>query len=149
MSYSNVLLLIVIVGFVVYLTAVRYRRRGVSERQIEQGEAESGEQELRRTMERLLLELEELSREISGRIDTKMKTLEVLIRQADERIQALEGAMPEGGKSIREAASRYKEIYELADSGTSLEEIASRTGIQSGEVELILSLRRFEQRPSG
>ena len=80
-------------------------------------------------------------------MDTRMKTLEVLIRQADERIEALQGAIPEGGKLAREVVSRYKEIYELADSGASLEEIASRTGIQSGEVELILSLRRFEQKP--
>ena len=38
--------------------------------------------------------------------------------------------------------SRYQKIYDLADQGLSLEQIAKHSGILSGEVDLILNLRR-------
>jgi len=38
--------------------------------------------------------------------------------------------------------ARYFKIYDLADRGLSLEQIAKRSGLLSGEVELILNLRR-------
>ena len=107
-------------------------------------EKRRGDSELRATMERLVIELEELSREVSAKIDTKMKTLEVLIRQADERIDALKNLVPTSDEKSRELAARYSEVYELADSGTSLGDIAKQMGMHAGEVELILSLRRFQ-----
>jgi len=108
------------------------------------GARREGGEELRVTMERLVVELEELAREISAKIDTKMKTLEVLIRQADERIEALKALSPVSEERKRELAGRYGEVYELADSGMSLEDISKKTGMQAGEVELVLSLRRFQ-----
>jgi len=110
-------------------------------------EKRRGDSELRATMERLVIELEELSREVSAKIDTKMRTLEVLIRQADERIDVLKNLVPTSDERGRELASRYSEVYELADSGASPGDIAKQTGMHAGEVELILSLRRGSDRP--
>ena len=71
----------------------------------------------------------------------------MLIRQADERIDVLKNLVPTSDEKSRELASRYGEVYELADSGTSLGDIAKQTGMHAGEVELILSLRRGSDRP--
>jgi hypothetical protein len=38
--------------------------------------------------------------------------------------------------------ARYQKIYDLADQGLSLEQIARRSGLLAGEVDLILNLRR-------
>ncbi|HTA16809.1 MAG TPA: hypothetical protein VK786_03600 [bacterium] len=38
--------------------------------------------------------------------------------------------------------ARYQKIYDLADQGLSLEQIAKHSGLLSGEVDLILNLRR-------
>jgi len=138
---------IAIGGVALYmLVTVQARRRRAREREREimPGSKGRGDEDLRATMERLVLELEELSREISAKIDTKMRTLEVLIQQADERIEALTKLTPASEEKRRELASKYGEVYELADSGASLDEIAKKTGMHAGEVELILSLRRFQ-----
>jgi DNA-binding NarL/FixJ family response regulator len=133
---------------IVYMMMLRRRQKRRSEQresEMTQGvEKRRGDSELRATMERLVIELEELSREVSAKIDTKMKTLEVLIRQADERIDALKNLVPTSDEKSRELAARYSEVYELADSGTSLGDIAKQMGMHAGEVELILSLRRFQ-----
>ena len=132
---------------IVYFMVMLRRQKSRTERremELTPGARREGGEELRVTMERLVVELEELAREISAKIDTKMKTLEVLIRQADERIEALKALSPASEERKRELASRYGEVYELADSGMSLEDISKKTGMQAGEVELVLSLRRFQ-----
>ena len=103
-------------------------------------------------LEDLLKDIEGLAREMNARLDTRIKALEVLIRQADERIALLGGrpeAEPDGsGRSDGSGASEEpedesaREICRLADDGLSVEEISRRTGALSGEVELILGLRR-------
>jgi hypothetical protein len=47
------------------------------------------QQHATRDLERVMLELDQLSRQIHGRIDTKVAILEALIRDADERIARL------------------------------------------------------------
>ena len=94
-----------------------------------------------------MIELEQMSRKIGGQLDTKAAKLEVLIRQADERIARLErlarssdGEIPASsavrasqlaarlsdqlvaGRLGAEASglaalAKHKEIYDLADGG--------------------------------
>jgi len=117
-------------------------------------------------VQELLGDLESLAKEMNARLDTKISLLETLIRQADERIAKLESgsghAEGSGGDIIAEPAApapdepegagrdaggeddrdeRFGEIYELADRGLSAAEISQRTGVLTGEVELILGLR--------
>jgi len=114
----------------------------------------------------LLGDIESLAKEMNARLDTKISLLETLIRQADDRIARLGAdsghAEGSGGDSIAEPAApapdepegagrdgggeddhdeRFREIYELADRGLSAAEISQRTGVLTGEVELILGLR--------
>jgi len=112
-------------------------------------------QEFRESMQSLMLELEQLSREINSQVDTRLRALNLLIQEADEKIKELkllqgdEGASPTRnlpppreephGDATRD---RYARVYALAEQGRSVVEIARELGLMSGEVELILALRR-------
>jgi hypothetical protein len=113
---------------------------------------------LRRSMDQLLVELQETSREINATIDTKMIALNRLIEEADHRIETLRELRRPGGAAgtpaspareelplSAEALKRReleREIYRLADEGKTELEIARITRTPRGEVELVLSLRR-------
>ena len=117
------------------------------------------ERELRRDLESLMVELQDLSRKISAEIDTRFMKLETAIRDADRRIATLNRlsrgqeapplaeasapAAPAAGDSAASVAadSRHQVVYELADAGFSPVDIARDLGKTPGEVELILNLR--------
>jgi hypothetical protein len=124
-----------------------------------------------RDMGNLLVELSEMSRQMTGQLDTRAAKLEALLREADEKIALLRslgggpGAAGAGGggpqgvlveaKLLESDAvpmpaaedptpivdPRHAEVYDLADEGQSAQEIARQTGRPRGEVELILALR--------
>jgi uncharacterized protein DUF6115 len=116
----------------------------------------------REAIERMAVDLEEVARSISALLDTRMRALEKLIRDADERIARLEGLETRDGSGPAESAQADEEptdaqraaekaeetlthhahIYGLADQGRSVQEIAEQTGYPAGEVELVLSLRK-------
>ena len=117
-----------------------------------------------RNLEEVMLELDELSRQIHGRLDTKLVRLEVVIRDADQRIDLLSRLLQRTeGLSGTEIAidqevstdspsrldgtddARHSEIFSLADAGRSPLEIARETGKTTGEIELILALRRTRE----
>ncbi len=125
------------------------------------------------TLEQTMLELDELSRQVHGQLDTKLARMETLIRDADRRIERLarmQGGtessasldillskeMPHGLETAvatsntrpqpDQSAERTRDrkqtrILSLADEGFGSGEIAEKTGIHVGEVELILGLR--------
>ena len=125
----------------------------------------AAQRSVERQMQNLLVELSEMARQMNAQVDTRAAKLQELIKQADERIaelKKLEGDPPEPKEFIRppdptspappepqvEASSpaaeldpRHAEIYTLADQGKGANEIATRLGRPSGEVELILALR--------
>lgn len=120
------------------------------------------EQGAKRNLEQVMLELDQLSRQIHGRIDTKLARLEIVIRDADQRIEQLSGLIetirsevPRPGVAADLGAShqtsedpsgqedpRHTEVYRLADRGLSPVDIARTVGRTAGEIELILALRK-------
>lgn len=105
--------------------------------------------QMRRNMESLLIELQELSRKINAEIDTRYAKLEAAIQDADRRIAALSrlsrsstAEKSEKPSTDSDHAVRHAIIYELADAGFTPVEIAKDLGKSTGEVELILNLRR-------
>lgn len=120
-----------------------------------------------REMSGLLVELSEMSRQMTGQLDTRAGKLEALLREADEKIATLRslggggttGSSPHGvlveGKLLESDAvtmpfpedtvspvdPRHAEVYDLADEGQSAQDIARQTGRPRGEVDLILALR--------
>jgi hypothetical protein len=117
----------------------------------------SQQRAVERQMQNLLVELSEMSRQISAQLDTRAAKLEVLISQADERIAALrragdgaaepppaDTAHPESQPESPpqpQIDPRHAEVYSLADEGRDANEIATALGRPRGEIELILALR--------
>jgi hypothetical protein len=112
-----------------------------------------------RQMQNLLVELSEMSRQITAQLDTRASKLETLLHEADQRIAQLHG-----GGAVRAPAPfeeprstieptvdpdpRHVAVYELADRGQDAASIAAELGRPSGEIELILALRQREPVPS-
>lgn len=127
----------------------------------------SQQRNVERQMESLLVELSEMSRQITAQLDTRSQKLEMLIQEADEKIAELERAKcgetpePRMTPAEREAWTvkpdpapvhiaaapsiqvdpRHQEIYDLADNGAAAPDIARQLNRPRNEVELILALR--------
>ena len=119
-----------------------------------------------RDVEAVMVELDELSRQVHGRLDAKIAKLEALLRQADERIDQLSrqcrasAGQPtldvtlgceqpdatDTGVVAMAPQAPTDDIYRLADSGGSALEIAQKVGRPVGEIELMLSLRKTRSR---
>lgn len=173
-----VILGMAIIGIALIMRSTR--RRWVQSRPVrqvsvrERYEKLSAQNHASQDAERVMTELDELSRQIHGRIDAKIAVLEAVIRDADDRIDMLSritrqadgqpgldvtlgtadplafdagvphdavDAEPDGSPDATNA-----QICSLADGGLSVEEIAERLSRPTGEVELILSLRKAKRK---
>jgi hypothetical protein len=121
-----------------------------------------------RDMQHLLVEYEQMIRNMTAGVDTRAAKLDLLIKEAEEKIQTLRAliAAAEGGGGAAAAAGtgattiepkpaavaspppvqsgpdpRHAEVYALADQGLSARDVARRLGRPNGEIELILALR--------
>lgn len=114
----------------------------------------SAQRAVEREMNTLLVELSEMARQITAQLDTRAAKLEMLIKQADERLaraQSLPTAVqpaerPPSSHNADVPApppvdARHVEVYVLADQGRTAVEIAHRLSRPAGEIELILALR--------
>lgn len=102
-----------------------------------------------RQMQNVLVEMSDMARQITAQIDTRAAKLEALIREADEKIAAMRA-----GNSLQQPFPaplreelpdidpRHAQVYALADQGHTCKDIAQRLNQPSGEIELILKLRR-------
>jgi hypothetical protein len=108
-----------------------------------------------RQMQNVLVELSDMARQITAQLDTRAAKLESLIREADEKIAAMKssqappGLAPPGFPTVVDSPEppppsdpRHAQVYALADQGRSSMEIAQQLNRPSGEIELILALRR-------
>ena len=109
----------------------------------------STQREIERQMTDLVVELEKMARQMTAQLDTRAARLELLIKEADEKLAALrEGVVasmtaPVPSKSIVPAIvdQRHQEVYDLAEQGNSARQIAQLLSRPYGEIELILALR--------
>jgi DNA-binding NarL/FixJ family response regulator len=104
-----------------------------------------------------------LARQISAQIDTRSSKLEVLMKEADQKIALLQSlchgqptpsqspdspanSLPKSSATQQIEAPavdpRHVQVYTLADQGRTPLEIAQQLNRPSGEIELILALRR-------
>lgn len=125
----------------------------------------AGQREVERQMTELLVELEQMARQMTAQLDTRATKLELLIKEADDKI-ALFRALAQGAVSPAEGHgstgpartlpsdvapglapsidSRHLQVYELADAGLTARQIAQQLGRPHGEIELILAIRPRE-----
>ena len=126
----------------------------------------SQQRQVERDMNNVLVELSQMARQITAQLDTRSAKLEALIEEADRKIEELkrlqQRATPAANPAVAKRpaveqratlappapaapkaveADRHTEVYSLADSGHSAQDIASRLNRPRGEIELILALR--------
>lgn len=96
-----------------------------------------------------MTQLEELTREMMGQLDTRFAKLEHVLGDADRRIDELQAMLRalRGIESLEitvddEGDSRHASVLRLSRDGLSPAQIAQQAGMPIGEVELILSLQR-------
>jgi hypothetical protein len=120
------------------------------------GEASASAERSVQELSEVMAELDQLSREIHAKLDMKLATIQKLIREADQRIDVLSrfertaAGQPSLDIQLKSEAPEqnivddgpHDAIYRLADSGYSSLQIARELSRHTGEVELILSLRR-------
>ena len=118
----------------------------------------ASQRSVEREMSNLLVELSEMARQVTAQLDTRAAKLEVLMKEADEKIAILKSlgdsrramtpsaddSSPMGTARIHAPARhdpRHLEVYTLADEGRTPRQIAQHLNRPDGEVELILALR--------
>jgi hypothetical protein len=158
----------------VYLMVLRPMMRGRKRDPLENPPARAGlsqQRAMERDMQTLLVEYEQMIRNMTAGLETRAAKLEVLLREADEKLVELRAAASPGalaggqaGPAVGNAGAiearvdgavidpkpapapagpdpRHAEVYALADEGLSAMEVARRLGRPNGEIELILALR--------
>jgi hypothetical protein len=121
-----------------------------------------------RDMQHLLVEYEQMIRNMTAGLDTRAAKLELLISEADEKLAALRAATAAAADGLNTPGApvharapanglvgpaaapplassgpdpRHAEVYALADEGLSPRDVARKLGRPNGEIELILALR--------
>ena len=132
----------------VVLPRLRRRRDAPREALGSFGSATGGARE---ELERLLTEIQDLSREHIARLDTKIRMLNQLLLECDQKKRELEALLAKPGAEAPEKSAPpprpvnplHDQVYSLQDSGKELLDICAATGLEKGEVELILGLRKM------
>ena len=169
-GYAILVGVVLLVAIMLRLTYRKQRNPGPSPKTFAREHLAKIKEEhgMRGDIEELMVQLQELSRDISAQIDTRFTKLEASIQSADERIETLQ-------KLIRTAQSRpaidlladdddkpqpsepvpadadvmRSRILALTEIGKDPVEIAREIGRTPGEIELILSLERSSEAGSG
>lgn len=171
-SVQVAMMALLVAGVTMYMIATRNRiRKSANQPRTASRERFADLQRrsrLGRDIEEVMSDLDAVSRQVNGQLDLRFAKLETVIRDADARIEQLTGLLraARGAPSLdvtiadevaespasndattRPGASdiehsRHAEVYDLADEGLSPVDIAAKTNRTTGEVELILALRR-------
>lgn len=147
--------LIIAISLTVFYLIMRPRRR---KSQTSQASSRPGSLASQRTVERdmnnLLVELSEMARQITAQLDTRTAKLELLMKEADQKLAELRGAVKSTASSpspvtatmrmeipLPDVDAKYEAIYSLSDQGHTAHDIAHQLDRPHGEIELILALR--------
>ena len=91
----------------------------------------------------------------NGRLDTKIRMLNQLLLECDQKKRELEDLLARAGgpaaapadpapaPAARPSNPLHTQVYSLQDSGKEILDICAATGLEKGEVELILGLRKM------
>jgi len=111
---------------------------------------------MRGDLEQVMVQVEELARQFSAKLDAKTIALERLLREAEAKIHEMKAlgkgrsesgpGDPRPGSGVSGAGEGggdplARSVYALADEGLTSAQIAQRLEEHVGKVELILSLR--------
>jgi hypothetical protein len=108
---------------------------------------------IRRDMAKLVDDLRTAARDQVDRLDREVRRLKEAVAEAERARLALEEthsrartAAPPAPRPEKPANPLHSRVFELRDSGKDPADIGVETGLEVGEVELILGLRRMPPR---
>lgn len=152
-------LLILAFGVAVLLFTLRRMLSRKSAPRVGTFEDINREKQVKEQLDDLLIRIQEVSREQIAKLDTKMRILNQLVIDAEQKKRELEAllqgstaarptpepaAKPNPAPPPRPANPLHQRVYELQDQGKNLAEIGSATGLEKGEIELVLGLRKMK-----
>ncbi len=167
----TVVLLVLCATVIMIMLLRRHQFRGTTRRDMARDHIARvrDQHQLHQSMDELLVQLEEVSRNVGAQVETKFAKLEKVIGDADDRIARLEGVLghssderakpgvrsprndtgtrpeprPEERRPIKPVDPRFQHVYDLVDAGASAIKAAQQLNMPLGEVELILNLRNL------
>lgn len=163
-SQFGMLAIVAVVTTFSLIAASRRRQRGVPSPRAyvrEHLTAIKEEKAVRSDLADIMIQLQQVAREINAQLDAKFRRLERCICEADERIDRLsrikrgaegqpvldvtvcdESSVPVDRVRPTDGELNRGEIFDMADRGLSAVEIADETHKPVGEIELMIALRR-------
>lgn len=127
---------------ILLFTLLRRRRAPLDARPL--GSFDPDGRDPRQELERLLIEIQDLSRDHIARLDSKIRLLNQLLLDCDKKkaeLEALLGKSTSPAPPLRPSNPLHDQVYGLRDAGRDVAAICRETGLEKGEVELILGLR--------
>lgn len=148
--YTPVIGIVLILASLVWMGMRRRLRKEPEARTHRHAEKHNSrlEKQAREDVDELMVRLEEVSREICGKIDTRFARLEQVIDEADQKLAALKAAVrrqDSNGEAPAFPAAidpKHLEVCRRFGEGQAVVAIARDMGLAPGEVELIVSLER-------
>lgn len=98
--------------------------------------------EAAKQFEAQLMEKKRLVRELNEQLDTRIISLNLLLRRAEFHLAAEGKGAGKGNRPGRHVYDIQQEIISLGEKGLGEQDIAERLGISEGEVTLVLELKR-------
>lgn len=147
---------VLIVAFVLLLALFIFSKSLRRKQQARPGlfEAREAENRARDQLEELLVQVQDVAREQIAKADMKIRMLNQLIQEADQKIKDLKEASekpappatrPTPIPAPKPVNPLHEKVFALQDQGKNPIEICGETGMEIGEVEMILGLRKLQQ----
>jgi hypothetical protein len=145
---------IVLIGSIILSRRIKRKKSG----QLGTFDDSGGEAKVRSDLEELAVQVQEIAREQIAKADVKIRMLNQLMIEADQKKQELENLLirdlpaPKTENPIAEnrpvepprpSNPLHEKIFSLSDTGKSALEICGETGLEIGEVEMILGIRKL------
>ena len=149
-----------ILGFVTLIGITFIARRRMHKREKAMGTFDDPvmDGKVRSDLEELAVQVQEIAREQIAKADVKIRMLNQLMMEADQKKQELtdllsqerppqevitEKEAPAPPVEVRPTNPLHEKIFSLSDAGKSQAEICGETGLEIGEVEMILGIRKL------
>lgn len=150
-SLASIIVLLVFLQLIRKQSLANKKRAEITEKISSYGKVKDLEQ----TVSVFVSEIQSVTKDAFEHAQEVIEHLSELVEKAEDQIQRLERQrmisditgsdrtdVENVSEKLKEFDSKYANIFELYDQGLSLEEIAQKTNMDKGQVELIFNLRR-------
>ena len=141
---------VIMIASFILLRISRSRSRAPRNSARESLEAIRERSDIQDSLSRLVIDIQDLSRKNIAILDSKIRYLQQLIVDADARIKTLKALQDPAAAPTPDAppaTQLHQKVFDLADRGLDAHKIGRELGLERGEVELIMGLRKMKSDP--